>query len=757
MRSFAMFIEVILPLSVAGTYTYAVPENLRQQIAPGCLVCVPFGKTKQYTGVVNHIHQITSQQDFEVKEIIRIEGDKPVFRKQQLRFWEWITQYYKCKLGEVYKAALPSGFKTQSTQSYKPKTEICIRLQASYSQPEELHKAFDLVNRSEKQEKVLMTYIELSKIFVKGATQEVAQKTLLGKAQTDIAVLNALIKKGIFEKYERTISRLEVYNQPISLPHQLNEKQDVAYRDILLSFREKNVCLLQGVTSSGKTEIYIQLIAEALKIGRQALFLLPEIALTTQITTRLKRVFGDKLGVYHSKFSDNEKVEIWNNLLQKESYQVILGVRSSIFLPFRDLGLIIVDEEHETSYKQQDPAPRYHARNAAIVLSSMHGGKVLLGSATPSIESCFNAKTGKYGYVQLSSRFEEVALPEIIPVNVKELRRKKQMKSFLSPPLIEKMTEAIANGEQIILFQNRRGFAPLYSCKNCDWIPKCRDCDVSLTYHKSKNCLTCHYCGNTYLLPQQCPECSETHFTDKGFGTEKVEEEVQKLFPNINTARLDLDNTRSKTAFEQIITDFEKGKTQVLIGTQMISKGLDFDRVSVVGILSADSMMNFPDFRAHERAYQLIVQVSGRAGRRKKQGTVILQTSDPEHPLIQCIIHNNYEGMYQLQQEERQLFRYPPFFRIMEINIKHKHESVVKELAESYASILRKTLQGRVLGPDKPVVGRVQALYIRKILLKIETSASLNAIHQLLEDAHSQMEKIPSFKYAIVQYNVDPL
>lgn len=752
-----VYAEIILPLPLQDTYTYRVPEGMQAQLKAGCLVVVPFGKSKKYTGVVAYIHQVAPQIDFEVKEIIRLEDEKPAFRKQQLRFWEWIAQYYLCSLGEVYKSALPAGFKLDHAQTYKPKTETYVGLQDEYQQPEHLHKAFDLIGKNNKQEQLLLSFVDLSRLFVKGQEQEVSKKDLLEKSGIGISTLNTLVKKGIFKIYDKTISRLEAYNRPVVVPHALNEKQDLAYRDIMLSFREKDVCLLHGVTSSGKTEIYIHLIAETLKLGRQALLLLPEIALTTQITNRLKQVFGDKLGVYHSRFSDNEKVEIWNNLLNNEGYRVILGVRSSIFLPFQDLGLIIVDEEHETSYKQHDPAPRYHARNAAIVLATMHGGKVLLGSATPSVESYFNAQNGKYGYVGLSSRFEEVALPQVIPVNTKELKRKKRMKSFLSPPLTDKMKEAIEAGDQVILFQNRRGFSPMYACDTCGWTPKCRDCDVSLTYHKSQNNLSCHYCGNTYRLPTQCPECGDTHFSDKGFGTEKVEEEVQKLFPDVRTARLDLDSTRTKTSFDQIISDFEKGKTQVLIGTQMVSKGLDFDRVSVVGILSADSMMNYPDFRAHERAYQLMAQVSGRAGRRKTQGTVILQTSDPDHPLIQSVITNNYTGMYETQLEERQLFRYPPFFRLIEIKIKHKHESVAKDIAERYAALLREKLGMRVLGPDKPVIGRIQALHLRKIILKIETGASLKRLHQILNEVHQEMLNVPVFKYVVVQYDVDPV
>jgi primosomal protein N' (replication factor Y) len=752
-----MFVEIILPVPLHNTYTYAVPECMQGQLKAGCLVLVPFGKTKKHTGVVSYIHTIAPQCDFEVKEILSIKASQPVVRKQQLRFWEWIAQYYLCRLGEVYKAALPQGFKLESEQSYRPKTETCVRLQPAYQETEQLHRAFDLIGKSAKQESLLMSFIEQSKIFIKGQEREVSKKELLDKVHADASLLKRLIDKGIFETYEKTISRLEAYNKPVAIANELNPQQQQAYRDIMLAFRTKNVCLLHGVTSSGKTEIYIHLIAETLKLKRQALLLLPEIALTTQITNRLKRVFGDKLGIYHSRFSDNEKVEIWNNLLSDDGYQVVVGVRSAVFLPFKDLGLVVVDEEHETSYKQQDPAPRYHARNAAIVLATMHGGKALLGTATPSIESFYNAQTGKYGYVRIAQRFEQTPLPEIIPVDVKELRRTKQMKSLLSPLLIDKMTEALNNDEQIILFQNRRGFAPVYRCTSCDWTPKCCDCDVSLTYHKSHRVLACHYCGNTYRVPALCPQCGGATFSDKGFGTEKVEEEVQKLFPGVPTARLDLDSTRKKTSFERIISDFEDGRTRILIGTQMVSKGLDFGRVSVVGILSADSMMNYPDFRAHERAFQLMAQVGGRAGRRKKQGVVVLQTSLPEHPLIQSVMRHDYEAMFRFQVEERQLFRYPPFFRIIALTVKHKHESVCTSLAEAYAEWLKKTLGNRILGPDKPAVGRIQALHIRKIILKIEISASLQAVCQTLDDARAQMEQLPAFRGAIVQYDMDPL
>ncbi len=751
------YAEIILPLPLANTYTYIVPEQLKNQIVAGCLVLVPFGKNKKYTGVVAYLHQIPPQHTFEIKEIDAVENLQPVLRRPQLRFWEWISEYYLCKLGEVYKAALPSGFKLDEEHAYKPQIIPFIRLRKFYEEPENLYQAFDLVKKAKKQEQLLMTFIELSRTLSKGTEREVSKKELLSKIDLSSSVLDSLVEKQILEIYDKQISRFEQYEKEIKPSNLLNTFQQEAYRSIMLSLREKDVCLLHGVTSAGKTEIYIRMIEETLKLGRQALFLLPEIALTTQITHRLKKIFGDKLGVYHSKFSDNERVEIWNNLLNDEGYQVILGVRSSIFLPFRDLGLVIVDEEHEPSYKQQDPAPRYHARNAAIVLATMHGAKVVLGTATPSIESYYNAQIGKYGYVHLSKRFEEVELPEIIPVDIKELRRKKRMKSLFSPLLIEKMNGALQRSEQVILFQNRRGFAPMLSCVSCDWVPKCKECDVSLTYHKSKHHMSCHYCGKTYQIPKICPECSCEQFSDKGFGTEKVEEQISAIFPEVKTGRLDLDTVKTKNSHDHIILDFEKGNTRILIGTQMVSKGLDFGNVSLVGILNADNMMNFPDFRAHERAFQLMSQVSGRAGRRKERGTVILQTSNPEHPIIQSVVENDYEKMYQQQTEERLLFHYPPYYRIIDIILKHKKEETVRQLADKFAIILRKHLGDRVLGPDKPVIGRIQSLHIRKIMLKIEIAASLSTLRNIIEKSKEEIQMEPGFKSVILQFNVDPV
>ncbi len=749
----SLFIEVILPVPLSDTYTYSVPAEMQSNISPGCLVLVEFGKNKHYSGVVAFIHQTPPISDFEIKPILAIENQS-VLREPQLRFWEWIAQYYMCKQGEVYKAVLPSGFRTESSLKYTQKKETFIRLTSLYLGKENLSDAFKLLKRTPKQEKLLLAYLEYSRV---SSNKEISKKELLEKSGLNNTILNGLIEKGILSCYEKEISRLKTYFHELLPLNQLNPIQQQAYEEIIRSFEKREVCLLHGVTSSGKTEIYIHLINEVLKLNRQALFLLPEIALTSQITNRLIQFFGDKVGVYHSKISNNERIEIWNNLLNNEGYQIILGVRSSIFLPFRDLGIVIVDEEHETSYKQQDPAPRYHARNAAIILANMHNAKVVLGSATPSLESFRNAQTGKYGYVSLNRRFENTELPEITVVDIKELKRKKRMKGLFSPLLIEKMQSALAHSEQIILFQNRRGFAPMVYCKICDWTPKCNYCDVGLTYHKKSNQLICHYCGSTYKTPVLCPECGNTELKEKGFGTEKVEEEIKNLFPDVKISRMDTDTTRKKDAFEDIIRHFEKGETQILVGTQMISKGLDFGNVSLVGILNADSMMNFPDFRAHERAYQLMAQVAGRAGRRQKRGEVILQTSHPEHPIIQAVLNNDYQTMYETQMEERELFKYPPFYRIIEITIKHKSEDLANEAAITLAYDLQSALGDRVLGPDRPVIGKIQTLHLRRILLKIENSASLSTLRKIVEEKRTALLSNPSFKYITVQFNVDPI
>ena len=819
-----MYADVVLPLSLENTYTYKVPSDLEHAIAVGCRVIVHFGKKRYYTAIVINLHDKPPSSTFEAKEIYAALDDKPIIRRPQLRFWQWISDYYLCKLGDVYKAALPSGLKLESEtmvmaieefvaeeplrkneqqvmdvlsgfvklsvselekhtgiknlvpvltslitkgavevseeikRGFTPKQETFVRLTEDYKNEIRLQEAFDSLSRAKKQELMLICFLDLSHVLNPALRMEVSKKELVEKSGYTVAVLDGLVKRGILEYYEKEVGRLQrsvCRTEPL---RELTIAQHNAYAQVLDAFKTKDVCLLYGVTSSGKTEVYMHLINETLKLGRSVLYLLPEIAITTQITERLAKVFGKKLLVYHSKFSDNERVEVWNRLLKGNEPMLVLGVRSSLFLPFKDLGLVIVDEEHEPSYKQQDPAPRYHARNAAIVLASMHGAKVVLGSATPSIDSYYNAITGKYGLVELSTRYEDIELPEIIPVDIKELRRKKIMKDTLfSPLLVEKITQALARQEQVILFQNRRGFAPILECALCGWVPRCVNCDVSLTYHKAKNQLSCHYCGYTYHLPQVCPACKGTNFKMMGFGTEKVEEEIMSLFPAVKTDRLDFDTARTRTAYERIISDFEKGKTQILIGTQMLSKGLDFGNVSVVGILNADSLMGFPDFRSHERAFQLMVQVSGRAGRKTKRGTVILQTSQPDHPIIQMVPLFDYKGMVNLQLTERSMFHYPPYFRLIVIVLRSRNEGALTQLSAVYADKLRSQLGERVLGPITPPITRIQTFHVKKIILKIETTAAIAPVRQILHAVNLEMHEYAYFKQLLVHYDVDPL
>ena len=647
--------------------------------------------------------------------------------------------------------------KEELRRTYKPKTEARVRLTEAVSTEQRLREIFEELNRAPKQLALLMKYIELSGFMGNRALKEVAKGELLQRSGASPAVLNGLIDKGIFEVYHHEVGRLtRVETETVEL-NPLNEFQQRAHDGIVSQLNEKNVCLLHGVTSSGKTEIYIHLIEEAIRQGKQVLYLLPEIALTTQITERLKRVFGSKLGIYHSKFPDAERVEIWQKQLGNKGYDIILGVRSSIFLPFTNLGLIIVDEEHENTYKQQDPAPRYHARNAAIVLASLYGAKVLLGTATPSIETYQNAITGKYGLVELKERYQEIRLPEIIPVDIKELTRKKRMSGQFSPLLLEQIRASLAAKEQVILFQNRRGFAPMIECRTCGWVPKCKNCDVSLTYHKKIGQLTCHYCGYSIPLPRSCPACEGTEMLNRGFGTEKIEDDMKQLFPEARVARMDLDTTRTRTAYERIIADFEQGKTDILIGTQMVSKGLDFDHVSIVGILNADTMMNYPDFRAYERAYQLMAQVAGRAGRKNKQGKVILQTKSIDHPIINQVINNDYEDMVMGQLAERQMFHYPPYYRLVYVYLKNKNAALLEQMAQVMAGKLRAVFGDRVWGPADPPVARVQLLYIKKIIVKIEINAPMNRARELLRLVQREMQEDERFKSLIVYYDVDPM
>lgn len=817
------YADVILPLPLENSYTYSIPVDMEKSVVPGCRVIVHFGKKRYYTAIVMSVHERMPDTPYEIKEIYALLDATPILRRPQLRFWQWLSSYYLCKLGDVYKAALPSGLKIESEtavtynddfeadaplrpneqvvldafsgtlkltvaelekktglrnvvpviaslmargavmvseelkRGFIPKTQTFIRLSDNYRDEEKLQAVFSEFKRAKKQEHLLVCFLDLSHALNPVLVQEVSKKELLERSGCSTAILEGLLKRGILESYEKEVSRLQMSVCRLLEPNPLSPAQEQAYEEIHEAFKSHEVCLLHGVTSSGKTEIYVRLIDEVLKMGRQVLYMLPEIAVTTQITERLAKLFGDKLLVYHSKFSDNERVEVWNRLLYGGEPMLILGVRSSLFLPFKSLGLIIVDEEHENTYKQQDPAPRYHARNAAIVLAGMHGAKTLLGSATPSIDSYFNATIGKYGLVELSTRYGDCRMPDIIPVDIRELKRKKIMKDTLfSPLLVEKVSTALSQGEQVILFQNRRGFAPMIECKSCGWVPHCVNCDVSLTYHKYHNQLVCHYCGYTYQLPLQCPECKSTDLRMMGFGTEKVEEEIATLFPDAKVERLDFDTARTRTAYERIIADFEKGKTQILIGTQMLSKGLDFGNVSVVGILNADSLMNFPDFRAHERAYQLMVQVSGRAGRRDKQGTVVLQTSQPEHPLIRMVQQFAYKEMVRLQLSERSMFRYPPYYRLIVIVLRSRNDTVLQELSTLYAESLRKRLGERVLGPVTPPVTRVQTLHIKKIVLKIEIAAAIAPVREILDTVYAEMQRYLPFKQLIVHYDVDP-
>ena len=649
--------------------------------------------------------------------------------------------------------------KEELKQSYKPKMETRVRLTPDATNEHRLHIFFDeLQRRAPKQLDLLMKYLEISGTLG-GSERPVAKRDLLQRANATPAVFNGLVERGVFETYQAEIGRLDNHLLPAEVqpPCVLSAPQQQAYSDIVASLHEKNVCLLYGVTSSGKTEIYIHLIQEVLERGGQVLYLLPEIALTTQITGRLRRVFGSRLGIYHSKFPDAERVEIWQRQLSDHPYDVILGVRSSVFLPFQRLQLIIVDEEHEATYKQQDPAPRYHARNAAIVLASLCGAKTLLGTATPSLESWHNAETEKYALVTLSERHKAVRLPQIVPVDIRELRRKKRMTGSFSPLLLQHVREALERKEQVILFQNRRGFAPMIECHTCGWVPKCKNCDVSLTYHKGLNMLTCHYCGYTEPLPRRCPACDGTDLRARGFGTEKIEDEIKALLPEARVARMDLDTTRTRTAYERIINDFAEGRTDILIGTQMVSKGLDFERVSVVGILNADTLLNYPDFRAYERAFQLMAQVAGRAGRRDTQGLVILQTRNVTHPIIDQVIANDYESMAAGQLAERQAFHYPPYYRLIYVYLKHRREDVVEQMAQDMAGRLRNLFGNRVLGPDKPPVARIQTLFIRKIVLKVENNAPVARVRSLLTSVQRDVTSDERFKSGLVYYDVDPL
>ena len=766
------YANIILPLPLEGLFTYGVPDALASRVQVGVRVRVPLGKSKTYVGIVaeypvalpvSDSGVVDNEKKIVYKDILEVLDATPILLPQQLRLWRWISDYYMSPIGDVYKAALPSGLKAED--GYRPRTELYVRLADNFRNERSLTLMIDAMKRASKQVEVLMAYLRLAAVdgvehlTTETPLREVTREELMNDTHTTIGVIRALSDRKLLVTYEKEVGRL---NDNV-LPHPehikpLNEAQTEAYNQILIQMMGHPVTLLHGVTSSGKTEIYIHLIQKAIDEHKQVLYLLPEIALTVQITERLKAVFGNRLGIYHSKYSDAERVEIWQKQLSAQPYDVILGARSAVFLPFQRLGLVIIDEEHEQSFKQQDPAPRYHARSAAIVLAQMYAGaKTLLGTATPSMETYYNAQQGKYGLVELTRRYKDIHLPAIEVVDVKDLYRRKMMTGPFSPRLLAAVREALKRGEQAILFQNRRGFAPMVECRQCGWVPKCPDCDVSLTFHKNLNVLTCHYCGYTMRVPEECPCCESKDIRGRGYGTEKIEDEIRNILPEARIARMDLDTTRTKNAYERLIYDFSTGKSNLLIGTQMISKGLDFDKVSVVGILNADSMLNYPDFRAYEQAFMMMSQVSGRAGRKGRQGLVILQTKSPELPVIQQVVRNDYRGFYTNLLEERRDFHYPPFYHLVYVYLKHRDENTVNSAGLELGSRLREVFGTRVLGPDKPAVARVKTLSIRKVVLKLENGIDLPRVRQYLRGVLDAMMKDKRYGALQVYYNVDPL
>lgn len=757
------YVDVILPLPLEGTFTYAVSDEMAPRIVSGIRVLVPWGKSKTHTALCTGVPHDTVEgvEPEKVKEVLAVLDDRPVLLDAQMKLWQWMSFYYLSPLGDIYKAAMPSGLKRE--EGFRPKTETCVALAPKFCSAAALHVALNLLERAKKQQETFLCYLALSQwdsideTTDKVDTVEVTREELINESHCTLATVKALCDRGLLCVYEREVGRLNHggdYHPELIKP--LSAAQQDAYNKVLMQMLSKNVVLLHGVTSSGKTELYIHLIAKTLAEHKQVLYLLPEIALTVQITSRLQRVFGNRLGIYHSKYSDAERVEIWQKQLSANPYDIILGARSAVFLPFTRLGLVIIDEEHENSFKQQDPSPRYHARSTAIVMAQMLGAKTLLGTATPSMESYYNAKTGKYGLVELMTRYQGIELPEIRVVDVKDLRRRKMMPGPFSPALLAAIREALASGRQVILFQNRRGFAPMIECKVCGWVPKCGNCDVSLTFHKRLNQLTCHYCGFTQSVPKACPNCENPDLSGRGYGTEKIEDRLMELFPEARVARMDLDTTRTRNAYERIISDFGQGKTNVLIGTQMISKGLDFERVAVVGILDADSMLHYPDFRAFESAFMMMSQVSGRAGRKGKRGLVILQTKSPELPVIGQVVRNDYAGFYEELLAEREMFHYPPFHHLVYVYLKHKNEALVEAAAQEIGALLRRHFGERVLGPDKPSVARVKTLHIRKLVIKLENGINQKAVREYLRGVQQQLIARDNYKALQIYYDVDP-
>ena len=754
------FVDVILPVPLEGLFTYGLPEQWVGRVSMGVRVLVPLGKSKHYIAMAVKVHQ--TEPEMKWKPIEQVLDEQPVVSEQQMKLWQWISEYYMSPIGDVFKAAMPSGMKSE--EGYKPRTETFLDLSPKWRSEQNLHLALDMMRRADKQRRVFETFLvmtgwdKMEGDVPRETITELSRDELMNATHCTATVLKSLIDKGFLIKYEREVGRLNQSTEPdYTKIQKLNAAQQDAYNDILMGFLQKNVVLLHGVTSSGKTELYIHLIKRAIDRHEQVLYLMPEIALTVQMQQRLQRVFGNRLGIYHSKYSDAERVEIWQKQLSETPDDVVLGARSAVFLPFQRLGLVIVDEEHETSFKQQDPAPRYHARSAAIMLAAMYGAKTLLGTATPSAESYHNVLTGKYAGATLTTRYKDIAMPEIRVVDTKDLQRRKMMHGAFSPQLIGSMRSALDNGEQVILFQNRRGFAPMVECKMCGWVPRCSNCDVSLTFHKNTSQLTCHYCGFTYSVPDRCPNCDSQDLKGRGFGTEKVEDQILELFPDANVARMDLDTTRTRSAYERIIGDFSAGKTNILIGTQMVTKGLDFDRVSVVGILNADSMLNYPDFRAYEHAFMMMSQVSGRAGRKGRRGLVLLQTKNKDLPIVQQVVANDFSSYFKDLEQERRDFRYPPFTHLIYVYVKHKDERVIESAAMEMGARLRQWFGVRVLGPDKPAVAKIKTMNIRKIVLKLELGIDLALVRRYLRQAEHDMMQNKQYVSLQIYFDVDPL
>lgn len=757
------YADIILPFAVKGIFTYSIPEELPERIVPGMRVLVQFGNRKLYSGIVCRIHD-DSPSGVKLRSVISVLDNNPVTNEIQLKFWFWISEYYMCSVGEVMKAALPSDLCLEGVtavpvaEKYKPKEETFIKLAAGISE-RELNTILDKLARAPSQAKVLAEYLVLSAYAEGSDSNPVKKSILLKQSGSSPGIIDALIRKKIFTPLSLETGRLKDIESPAEPLKELSKVQVRAFNEISGLFKEREVVLLHGVTSSGKTEIYIHLIEEQLRQQKQVLYLLPEIAVTAQIIRRLRRHFGQVTGIYHSRFSDAEKVEIWNRVSEENTgkrYSLIIGVRSAVFLPFRNLGLIIIDEEQDGSYKQHDPAPRYNARDSAIVLAGMHKAKTILGSASPSIESYNNTVSGKYGLVELNERYGQIKLPEIILANFREAYRKKLMVSHFTPELLEAMDEALGKNEQIILFQNRRGFSPYIECPECGWIPKCIQCAVNLTYHKGISRMVCHYCGYSTVIPSQCGNCHSTGLVTRGFGTEKVEDEIKIVFPSARVARMDQDTTKGKNSFERLIKAFEERQTDILIGTQMISKGLDFENLTVVGVLNADNLLNFPDFRAHERSFQLMEQVSGRAGRRQKPGKVIIQTSDPGNRIIRLVLHHDFKNMFRIQAEERKIFNYPPFCRMIKIIIRHKDRSLLNTYSDILGRDLRSAFGKRVLGPEFPLISQVQLWYIKTILIKLEREKPVVAAKHTIIEAIGRLEKEKGASSLKIAVDVDP-